>query len=151
MTALYGARSVSGVSAEWVRAPEPLRGVDTCGIALEKQSLELPGLSPGRLSGAARQTITNTGTLPMPPVSVAAADLVLYGSGGSPSGATLPFSLTEMSAGPGDFSRLAAGAAIPGGTPAGGSVGVDFGVDLTGVPSPDAGRMAQSVTYSVGC
>ncbi len=146
----YGAWSVSDAAAEWVRAPEPLRGADTCGMSLERPSLSLPSPSPGRVSGAAVQTVTNTGTMPLPPVSVAAGDWILRG-GGSPPGATLPFSLTEMSVGAAGFSPLAADSAIPGGTPAGGSVDVGFRVDLTGVPSLDAGSMEQAIAYGVDC
>ena len=62
----YGAWSVSDAAAEWERAPDLLRGIDRCGMALEKSELALPDLSPGSRSGPARQTITNTGAAPMP-------------------------------------------------------------------------------------
>ena len=151
MPATYGAWSVSDMSAGWERAPELLRGMDACGISLGKPSLALPGLAPGRTSGQARQTVTNAGTVPMPAVSVAAGDWALHGDGGSPTGGTLPFSLTEMSVDDAGFAPLAADTAIPGGTPAGGSVGVDFRLDLTGVPEIDAAYVAQTVTYGAGC
>ena len=147
----YGVWSVLNASAGWERAPGLLRGIDTCEIKLEKPSLALPDLSPGRTSGPARQTITNTGTVPMPDVSVSGGDWVLYGLGGTPTGGTLPPSLTEMSAGPAGFAPLAEGAHVRGGTPAGGSVGVDFRLDLTGVPELDAAYISQTVTYGVDC
>ncbi len=147
----YGVWSVSNASAGWERAPGLLRGIDTCEIKLEKPSLALPDLSPGRTSGPARQTITNTGTVPMPDVSVSGGDWVLYGLGGTPTGGTLPPSLTEMSAGPAGFAPLAEGAHVRGGTPAGGSVGVDFRLDLTGVPELDAAYISQTVTYGINC
>ena len=147
----YGVWSVSGAPAGWERAPELLRGMDRCGIALEKSALALPSLAPGRASGQARQTVTNTGTVPMPAVSVSATDWALHGLDGSPSGAALPFSLTEMSVDSAGFAPLAAGTAIRAGTPAGGSVGVDFRLDLTGVPELDAAYVAQTVTYGIDC
>ena len=147
----YGVWSVSGAPAGWERAPELLRGMDRCGMALEKSALALPSLAPGRASGQARQTVTNTGTVPMPAVSVSATDWTLRGLDGSPSGATLPFSLTEMSVDSAGFAPLAAGAAIRAGTPAGGSVGVDFRLDLTGVQELDAAYVAQTITYGINC
>ncbi len=146
----YGVWSVSGTPAGWVRAPELLRGMDRCGMALEKSSLALPALAPGRASGSARQTVTNAGTVPMPAVSVSATDWALHGRGSAP-GASLPFSLTEISIGSGGFAPLAAGAEIPGGTPAGGSVAVDFRLNLEGVPELDAHTVTQTVTYGVDC
>ena len=149
----YGAWSVSDAPWGRERAPELLRGIDTCEIKLEKPSLALPGLSPGRTSGPARQTITNTGTVPMPEVSVSGGDGAVrarrdaHGGGGG----TLPPSLTEMSAGPAGFAPLAEGARVRGGTPAGGSVGVDFRLDLTGVPELDAAYVSQTVTYGINC
>ena len=147
----YGAWSVSDTTAAWERAPALLRGVDTCDMALEKQSLALPALVPGRTSGSARQTVTNTGTVPMPEVSIAAGDWALHGADGSGSGATLPFSLTEISIDSAAFDPLAAGTSIPAGTPAGGSVSVDFRLNLAEVPALDAAYIAQTVTYGMDC
>ena len=154
----YGMWSVSDASAEWERAQDLLRGLGTCGIALEKSSLALPALSPGSRSGPARQAVTNAGTMPMPSVSVAATDWSQF-KGGSPlPGPPLPFSLTEMSVGPAgasprlaDSAPLAAGTEIPGGTPPGGSVRIDFRIDLSGLDVLDADFISQTVTYGVNC
>ena len=147
----YGAWSVSSESAKWERAPDLLRGMDMCGIAMEKSSLALPSVSPGRASGPARQTITNTGTVPLPGVTISATDWDLRGSGGSGPGATLPSSLTEISVESAGFAPLANGTAILNGTLPGDSAGIDFRINLAGVPSLEADYIAQTVTYGVNC
>ena len=153
----YGAWSVSDVSAEWARAPELLRGLDACGIDLEKSALALPDLSAGSTSRPARQTVTNIGTGPMPAVSVSATDWAQFRDG-APLPGPLPFSYTEMAVGlggasprPADSTPLAAGTEIPGGTPPGGSVDVDFRINLEGLDDLEADFISQTVTFVVNC
>ena len=138
----------------WQKAEgAPLRGMDTCGIILERGALDIPGVAPGRISGPARQVVANAGTAEMPAVSVTASDWRLHRSGGAE--VTLPYSLTEMSVGgarPGAaFVPMAPDSAIPAGTPAAGSVAVDFRVNLSGVKSLEADSMTQTVTYGPEC
>ena len=79
--------------------------------------------------------------------------------GGAPlPGPPLPFSLTEMSVGLAgasprlaDSTPLAAGTEIPGGTPPGGSVDVDFRIDLSELEDLEADFISQIVTYGVNC
>ena len=153
----YGAWSVSDVSAEWARAPELLRGLDACGIDLEKSALALPELSAGSTSRPARQTVTNIGTGPMPAVSVSATDWTQF-LNGVPLPGPLPFSYTEMAVGlggasprPADSTPLAAGTEIPGGTPPGGSVDVDFRINLGGLDALEADIISQTVTFVANC
>ena len=123
----------------------PLRGMGSCGIVLEKSALDIPGVAPGRISGPARQVVANAGTAEMPAVSVTASDWRLHRGGGAE--VTLPYSLTEMSVGgarPGAaFVPMAPDSAIPAGTPAAGSVAVDFRVNISGVESLDADSMTR--------
>ena len=153
----YGAWSVSDTAAEWERAPELLRGLDSCGIDLEKSALALPNLSAGSTSRPARQTVTNIGTGPMPAVSVSATDWAQF-KDGVPVQGLLPFSYTEMAVGldgasprRADSTPLAAGTVIPGGTPPGGSVDVDFRINLTGLDALEADFISQTVTFVVNC
>ncbi len=153
----YGIWSVSDAAAEWARAPELLRGLDACGIDLEKPALALPSLSAGSTSRPARQTVTNIGTGPMPAVSVSATDWAQF-LGGVPVQGLLPFSYTEMAVGlggasprPADSTPLAAGTEIPGGTPPGGSVDVDFRINLGGLDALEADFISQTVTFVVNC
>ena len=153
----YGIWSVSDVSAEWARAPELLRGLDACGIDLEKSALALPELSAGSTSRPARQTVTNIGTGPMPAVSVSATDWAQF-LNGVPLPGPLPFSYTEMAVGldgasprPADSTPLAAGTEIPGGTPPGGSVDVDFRINLGGLDALEADIISQTVTFVANC
>ncbi len=153
----YGIWSVSGVSAEWERAPDLLRGLDACGIDLEKSALALPELSPGSTSRPVRQTVANIGTGPMPAVSVSATDWTQF-RGGDPIPGQLPFSYTEMAVGldgasprRADSTPLAAGTEIPGGTPPGGSVDVDFRINLEGLEVLRADRISQTVTFVANC
>ncbi len=153
----YGAWSVSGTAAEWERAPELLRGLDSCGIDLEKSALALPNLSAGSTSRPARQTVTNIGTGPMPAVSVSATDWAQF-KDGVPVQGLLPFSYTEMAVGldgasprRADSTPLAAGTVIPGGTPPGGSVDVDFRINLAGLDALEADFISQTVTFVVNC
>ena len=131
----------------------PLRGMDTCGIILERSAFDIPGVAPGRISGPARQVVANAGTAEMPAVSITASDWRLHRGGGAE--VTLPYSLTEMSVGgarPGAaFVPMAPDSAIPAGTPAGGSVAVDFRVNLSGVTKLKADSMTQTVTYGPEC
>ena len=138
----------------WQKAEgAPLRGMDTCGIILERSAFDIPGVAPGRISGTARQVVANAGTAEMPAVSVTASDWRLHRGGGAD--AVLPYSLTEMSVGgdrPGAaFVPMAPDSAIPAGTPAAGSVAVDFRVNLSGVTKLDADSMTQTVTYGPEC
>ncbi len=153
----YGAWSVSDVSAEWARAPELLLGLDACGIDLEKSALALPELAAGSTSRPARQTVTNIGTGPMPAVSVSATDWTQF-SDGVPLPGPLPFSYTEMAVGlggasprPADSTPLAADTAIPGGTPPGGSVDVDFRINLGELDTLEADIISQTVTFVANC
>ncbi len=153
----YGAWSVSDTSAEWERAPALLRGLDSCGIDLEKPALALPELSAGSTSRPARQTVTNVGTTPMPAVSVSATDWAQFRDG-VPVQGQLPFSLTEMAVGldgasprRADSTPLAAGTEIPGGTPPGSSLDVDFRINLDGLDALDADFISQTVTFVVNC
>ncbi len=153
----YGIWSVSGVSAEWERAPDLLRGLDACGIDLEKSALALPELSPGSTSRPVRQTVANIGTGPMPAVSVSATDWTQF-RGGDPIPGQLPFSYTEMAVGldgasprRADSTPLAAGTEIPGGTPPGGSVDVDFRINLEGLEVLRADSISQTVTFVANC
>ena len=153
----YGIWSVSDTAAEWARAPELLRGLDSCGIDLEKPALALPELSAGSTSRPARQTVTNVGTTPMPAVSVSATDWAQFRDG-VPVQGQLPFSYTEMAVGldgasprRADSTPLAAGAEIPGGTPPGGSLDVDFRINLDGLDALDADFISQTVTFVVNC
>ena len=153
----YGAWSVSDTAAEWERAPELLRGLDSCGIDLEKSALALPNLSAGSTSRPARQTVTNIGTGPMPAVSVSATDWAQF-KDGVPVQGLLPFSYTEMAVGldgasprRADSTPLAAGTVIPGGTPPGGSVDVDFRINLGGLDALEADFISQTVTFVVNC
>ena len=154
----YGAWSVSGTAAEWERAPALLRGMDACGIALEKSSLELPALSPGSKSRPARQTITNTGTVPTAAVSIHATDWTQFRDGAPLPAPPLPFSYTEISVGlagasprEADSAPLEAGTEIPGGTPPGGRVDVDFRINLSDLDRLEADFISQTVTYGVSC
>ncbi len=153
----YGIWSVSDAAAEWARAPELLRGLDACGIDLEKSALALPELSAGSTSRPARQTVTNIGTGPMPAVSVSATDWTQF-LNGVPLPGPLPFSYTEMAVGlggasprPADSTPLAADTAIPGGTPPGGSVDVDFRINLEGLDALEADIISQTVTFVANC
>ena len=153
----YGIWSVSDASAEWARAPELLRGLDACGIDLEKSALALPELSAGSTSRPARQTVTNIGTGPMPAVSVSATDWTQFRDG-APLPGPLPFSYTEMAVGlggasprPADSTPLAADTAIPGGTPPGGSVDVDFRINLGDLDTLEADTISQTVTFVANC
>ncbi len=153
----YGVWSVSDTAAEWARAPELLRGLDSCGIDLEKSALALPELSAGSTSRPARQTVTNVGTTPMPAVSVSATDWAQFRDG-VPVQGQLPFSYTEMAVGldgasprRADSTPLAAGTEIPGGTPPGGSLDVDFRINLDGLDALDADFISQTVTFVVNC
>ena len=153
----YGMWSVSDTAAEWARAPALLRGLDSCGIDLEKSALALPSLSAGSTSRPARQTVTNIGTGPMPAVSVSATDWAQFRDG-VPVQGPLPFSYTEMAVGlggasprPADSAPLAAGTEIPGGTPPGGSVDVDFRINLEGLDELRANFISQTVTFVVNC
>ena len=153
----YGIWSVSDVSAEWARAPELLLGLDACGIDLEKSALALPELSAGSTSRPARQTVTNIGTGPMPAVSVSATDWAQF-LNGVPLPGPLPFSYTEMAVGldgasprPADSTPLAAGTEIPGGTPPGGSVDVDFRINLEDLDALEADIISQTVTFVANC
>ncbi len=154
----YGAWSVSGTAAEWVRAPDLLRGLDACGIDLEKSALALPPLTAGSTSRPVRQTVTNIGTGPMPAVSVSATDWTQLRGGDPIPGATLPFSYTEMAVGldgasprRADSTPLAAGTEIPGGTPPGGSVDVDFRINLVALEVLRADSISQTVTFVANC
>ena len=153
----YGAWSVSDAAAEWARAPELLLGLDACGIDLEKSALALPELSAGSTSRPARQTVTNIGTGPMPAVSVSATDWTQF-LNGVPLPGPLPFSYTEMAVGldgasprPADSTPLAAGTEIPGGTPPGGSVDVDFRINLEDLDALEADIISQTVTFVANC
>ena len=154
----YGAWSVSDAAAEWVRAPELLLGLTGCGIELEKSALALPPLTAGSTSRPARQTITNTGTVPLPAVSVSATDWTQFLGGVPIPDAHLPFSYTEMAVGldgapprRADSAPLAADTAIPGGTPPGGSVDVDFRINLEELDVLRADLISQTVTFVVNC
>ena len=131
----------------WQSAPGALlRGIDTCEMVLEKSAIDLHSVSPGRISGPARQVVTNAGTAEMPAVSITASDWRLH-RGGTDGGA-LPYSLTEMAVGgAGDqFAPLAPGASIPEGTPPAGRVDVDFRINLSGMESLEADSITQTVT-----
>ena len=153
----YGAWSVSGTAAEWERAPELLRGLDACGIDLEKPALAIPNLSAGSTSRPVRQTVANIGTGPMPAVSVSATDWTQFRDG-APIPGQLPFSYTEMAVGldgasprRADSTPLAAGTEIPGGTPPGGSVDVDFRINLGELEVLRADSISQTVTFVANC
>ena len=97
--------------------------------------------------------VTNAGTVEMPAVSITASDWRLHRGGGAE--AVLPYSLTEMSVGGArsgaSFVLMSPDSAIPAGTPAAGSVAVDFRVNLSGVTKLEADSITQTVTYGLEC
>ncbi len=52
---------------------------------------------------------------------------------------------------PADSAPLAAGTEIPGGTPPGGRVSVDFRINLEELDALEADLTSQTVTYGVNC
>ena len=94
--------------------------------------------------------MTNTGTVPMPPVSVSATDWMQFKGGAPLPGAPPPFSyamavgLGGASPRPADSTPLAAGTEIPGGTPPGGSVDADFRISLEELDALGADLVSRS-------
>ena len=130
-----------------------------CSMSIARETLDFGDMRAGDVSGEARQTITNSGTVPFV-LSVHASE---WSAGGSP---VLPASATEFSAGSGfvplpdgpDAVRAGAGQVAPGG-----SLDIDYrlslesasaaeAADARAAAGPAAGtRMIQTVSYEIEC
>lgn len=130
-----------------------------CGMSIARETLDFGDIRAGDMSGEARQTITNSGTVPFV-LSVHASE---WSAGGSP---VLPASATEFNAGTG-FASLPDGPdAVSAGTgqvAPGGSLDIDYrlnldsqsaaeAADARAAAGPAAGtRMIQTVSYEIEC
>ena len=130
-----------------------------CSMSIARETLDFGDMRAGDVSGEARQTVANSGTVPFA-LSVHASG---WSAGGSP---VLPASATEFSVGSG-FAPLPDGPAAvragAGHVAPGGSLDIDYrlnldsqsaeeAADAKAAAGPAAGtRMIQTVSYEVEC
>ncbi len=130
-----------------------------CSMSIARETLDFGDMRAGDVSGEARQTIANSGTVPFA-LSVHASG---WSAGGSP---VLPASATEFSVGAG-FAPLPDGPAAvragAGQVAPGGSLDIDYRLNLDSQPAEEAAdakaaagpaagiRMIQTVSYEIEC
>lgn len=141
-----------GADGSWAEDAEPRAGTGTCSVGLERATIDLGAVLPGQRSEPDTQTVVNTGT------RAYGAGGVSISAGGWEYGGDSPRSplgpgLTQYRAQGGEYASVgAAGSAIPGSALGPGEdLSVQLALDLTSMPALGAGRVAQTITYSVSC
>ena len=149
--ALYAVSAV-GADGSWsAAAGGPREGAGTCSLALEKDLTDFGPMMPGQRSRADTQTVTNSGTRGYGDGGVAVAAGMWEYDGGSQ--AALDGGLTKYRVQGGEeYAALGPSTMLPGSSLGPGEeVSVQFMLDLTSMPALAAGRMSQTLTYTVTC
>ena len=146
--ALRAAPAAAG--AGWAEAGS-IAAPATCSMSIEREAIDLGEASAGGASAPARQTVSNGGTAPFA--------LSVQASGWSAAGSqVLPASATEFRTGS-EFAALPAdGAAGPWQVAQGGSLAIDYRLNLAGQAASAAvsdiapgTQLVQTVSYTAAC
>ena len=156
---VYVRRTAPAVQGAGWAAAAGIQVPALCSMSIAREMLDFGDVRAGDVSGEARQTIANSGTVPFA-LSVHASG---WSAGGSP---VLPASATEFSVGVG-FAPLPDGPAAvragAGQVAPGGSLDIDYRLNLDSQPAEEAAdaeaaagpaagtRMIQTVSYEIEC
>ena len=149
--ALYAISRVAADGSWSSDAGGPREGAGTCSLALEKDLTDFGPLMPGQRSRADTQTVTNSGTRGYGDGGVAVVAGMWEYDGGSQ--AALDRGLTKYRMqGVEEYAALGPSTMLPGSSLGPGEeASVQFMLDLTSMPALAAGRMSQTLTYTVTC